>query len=121
MPGKILLCDDDPGIVESVQLVLELKGYEVLGLMDGEAVQASLEVFTPDVILLDLWLSGISGEEITRELKSHPDSRNIPVVILSANQQTAEIAERIGADASLSKPFDITELEAVIRPFLPTA
>lgn len=118
MPGKILLCDDDAGIVEAVQLILELKGYEVVSLMEGEDLFATLDSFSPDLILLDLWLSGISGEDITKKLKSKTATKNIPVVILSANTQTCEISSAIGADDYVCKPFDIEELERVIKKYV---
>lgn len=118
VPGKILLCDDDAGIVEAVQLILELKGYEVKSLTEGEDLLDTLDTFSPDVILLDLWLSGISGEDITKQLKKQPTTKNIPVVILSANTQTCEISEAIGADDYVCKPFDIEELERVIQKYV---
>jgi DNA-binding response OmpR family regulator len=118
VPGKILLCDDDAGIVEAVQLILELKGYEVVSLMEGEDLFATLDSFSPDLILLDLWLSGISGEDITKKLKSKTATKNIPVVILSANTQTCEISSAIGADDYVCKPFDIEELERVIKKYV---
>ncbi len=106
---KIMIADDDLGIVEALRLMLEDEGYDVMVLMDGHAVR-DMAGDVPDLLLLDLWMSGLDGRDICKYLKSRDRTRNMPIIICSANRDTAAIAREAGADDFLTKPFDIDDL-----------
>lgn len=112
---KVLFCDDDEGIVDVVNIILEDKGYKVLALTNSSTIFQVIRKQKPDVILLDLWMPGLGGQDITRILKSQGDTKGIPVVIISANKDTHRIAKEVGADEFLTKPFDIDDLERVVE------
>jgi DNA-binding response OmpR family regulator len=115
--GKIMVADDDPAILDALTLLLEDEGYDVLQTVDAETVprvQRSL----PDVLLLDIWMSGINGGDICRELKREHETASIPVIMISANRDTEEIARESGADDFLLKPFDIDDLLGKIEKYL---
>jgi two-component system KDP operon response regulator KdpE/two-component system response regulator MprA len=106
---KILVADDDPGIVDVMQILLEDNGYAVITTMDGKKVKTLCRQ-NPDLIFLDIWMSGMDGKIICKELKADPSTTKIPVVMFSANRDTKEIALECGADDFILKPFEITDL-----------
>lgn len=109
---KILVADDDQGIVDVMQIVLEDGGYDVITTMNGKNVRKLCEQ-SPDMVFLDIWMSGIDGKIICRELKADPKTRDIPVVMFSANRDTREIAIECGAEDFILKPFEIKDLLAM--------
>ena len=120
MGKKILVVDDDEGIVEVVQIVLEGEGYQVHTSMDGERLK-HLGQDEPDLILLDVLLSGIDGRDICRSLKSNEATRHIPVIMLSAHSDASKVADSGGADGFLEKPFDVDVLIDIVAKHLSSA
>lgn len=106
---KILVADDDAGIVDVMQIVLSDEGYDVITTMNGNNILKLCEQ-KPDLIFLDIWMSGIDGNIICRQLKANEQLRHIPVIMFSANRDTRQISIECGADDFLAKPFDINEL-----------
>lgn len=117
MKKHILVCDDDVGILDIISIILDEKGYAVIALSDSEQVVATVIHKKPDVILLDLSMPAISGDEITRRLKSDPATASIPIIISSANKDTEKIAQEAGANNFILKPFDIEELEKMVDQY----
>lgn len=114
---KILIADDDPAILEVLTLFLEDEGYQVETTHDGLTLQ-SFEHGYPDVLLLDIWMSGWNGRDICRFLKSQEQTRHLPILLFSANKETEQIAQEVGADDFLTKPFDLDELLEKIERYL---
>jgi DNA-binding response OmpR family regulator len=108
MKARIMIADDDPGILDAVCIMLEDAGYEVDMMSDGESVKAMEKV--PDLLLLDIWMSGVNGGEVCRYLRERNDTKNLPVIMVSANKDTEQIATESGADDFVTKPFDIDVL-----------
>jgi len=114
---KILIADDDLAILEVLTLFLEDVGYEVETTHDGFSLQA-FEHGYPDLLLLDIWMSGWHGRDICRFLKSQEETRHLPILIVSANRETERIAREAGADDFLAKPFDLDVLLEKIQRYL---
>jgi len=113
---NIIVVDDDIDILECVQAMLEDVGYNVITAARGEEVATLQEGMLPDLILLDMLLSGEDGREIARHLKSQAHTRHIPIVMLSAHPSASKEARASGADDFLAKPFEIDDLlEKVAR------
>lgn len=110
MKKKILVVDDNPHILEAVELVLDTEGYDVKTVTKSEGVEEEIKAYVPDLILLDLLLSGRNGEEITRVLKADKTTKSIPIVIISAHPTAEKTAKDAGADGFIAKPFDISDL-----------
>jgi DNA-binding response OmpR family regulator len=107
---KILVVDDDPDILEFLQVVLEEEGY-VVGISDkGEYLEQLHNGGLPDFILLDVLLSGKDGREIVKFLKNQDETRHIPVMMFSAHPSAEATAREAGADDFIAKPFDINVL-----------
>jgi CheY-like chemotaxis protein len=121
MAKKILVVDDDEGITEVVQIVLEGEGYEVKTSKDGECF-ANLSSGLADLILLDLLLAGADGRALCKMLKNDEQTKHIPIVVLSAHANTGKLADDSGADDFLQKPFDVDVLiDVVARNLAPHA
>jgi len=117
MRKKILVVDDDAAIVDVLQLILEDAGYAVEIQMDGHMVQHLQEPF-PDLLLLDIRLSGTDGQTICKQLKQQETTHHIPIIILSAHKEMQRIARDAGADNFLAKPFEMEELLALVATYL---
>jgi CheY-like chemotaxis protein len=114
---KILVVDDEPDILEFLQELLELEGYSVTTTKKSDYLETLSNGEMPDLILLDVFLSGKDGREIVKHLKGQQETRYIPVLMFSAHPSAEETALAAGADAFLAKPFEIDELLAKIAHY----
>jgi DNA-binding response OmpR family regulator len=114
MKKRVLVADDDPGICDALSLILMDAGYDVTTTLDGRSV-LDLNSDLPDLILLDIRMSGIDGREVCRQLKSQSHTTHIPVVMISANRDTPVIAGEVGAEGFVMKPFEMDDLLAVVE------
>ncbi len=115
--ARILLVDDEPLITESLSYSLRREGYEVKAVGDGTAALEAIEEFTPDVVVLDVMLPGMSGLEVCRQLRARSAT---PVIMLTARGEEIDrvLGLEVGADDYLAKPFSFRELLARIRSIL---
>ncbi len=114
---KVLIVDDEPHIVELVRVCLEDTDYEIVEAYDGQEALDVAQREKPDLILLDIMLPKMDGYEVCRKLKSSDDTKDIPVVMLTAKGQEVDKVKgfQAGADSYMTKPFSplrlLTELE----------
>lgn len=118
MTNKILVIDDNPHILEAIELVLQTEGYQTKTFTKSEGVEEEIKQYKPDLILLDLLLSGRNGEEITKVLKKDPHTKDIPIIIISAHPTAEKTAKAAGADGFIAKPFDISDLLHQVQSLL---
>lgn len=121
MENRILVVDDDPGILKAIDLSLTYCGFQVRPLLSGNNVFRMIDDFEPDLIILDYMLSGRNGGEICKELKNDPQKRVIPVIMLSAHPEAARRNEEFGCDSFLHKPFDLNVLVNEIKGYIDPA
>ncbi len=118
MAGKrILICDDDPVILRLLQVNLELEGYEVLQAHHGEEALEIAGAEHPDLVILDIMMPRLDGYQTCEKLKATPETKDIPVVFLSAKAQQSDIdrGKSFGVADYLTKPFDPTDLLDVVE------
>ena len=115
---RVLIFDDDVDILELCSIILTRKGFEVLMATTCENIVDKVVQVKPDVILMDNWLPDIGGVRATQLLKKNALTRAIPVIFFSANNQTENFSHEAGAEYFIQKPFDIAELEMVVRKAL---
>ena len=109
--GTVLVVDDDPVIVNLLQVNFEIEGYDVLAATGGQAGLAQARAGHPDVIVMDVMMPGIDGIEVARLLKDDEATRSIPIILLSAKAQTSDIQAGLAvADEYITKPFEPLEL-----------
>ncbi|MBE5320707.1 response regulator transcription factor [Pedobacter sp. MR2016-19] len=106
---KIFIADDDEGIVDAVTMILEVMGYNVEFTYDGGAVIDAVKN-KPDLIMLDIWMSGYDGRDICRQLKNDPEFSEIPILMISASRDIRQSALDAGANDFMEKPFEMDSL-----------
>ncbi len=110
MLKKVLAVDDDPYILDALVELLKYSGYDVDTTPKGEEVFNKIYEYVPDIILLDIMLSGMDGREICREIKANVETNKIPVIMISATPYLSQSVKEAGANDFVSKPFDIFQL-----------
>ena|SRR3989338_5663822 len=119
MTNKILLIEDELDLADVTKMRLEKSGYEVVSATSGEEAFAFLQKDIPDLILLDLLLPGMQGEEICKKLKCDNRLKTIPVILFTASaSDIAKVAREVGADDYIMKPFEPEELLGKIKKFI---
>ena len=120
MKKKILLVvDDEASLLKTTLFRLNKSGYEAFGAVDGEKALVMVREKMPDLVLLDVYLPGMHGDEVAKILKNDPILKAIPIVLISAVDETLEEkARESGADGFLAKPFEAEELLAMIEKHL---
>lgn len=106
---KIIVADDNLEILYLLREMLEIAGYDVKTSVDGQNIK-DLTDNLPDLILLDIYMSGVDGRDICKQLKSQEATKHIPVIMISAFTNLEKIIPDTGADGFLSKPFEMDEL-----------
>jgi len=108
---KVLIVDDEPNIVTSLEFLMRRSGYETQVARDGDEALAAVEAFRPDLVLLDVMLPRRDGFEVCQRLRAQGWA-DVKIVMLTAKGREAEIAKGIavGADAYVTKPFSTREL-----------
>lgn len=114
---KILVCDDDQSIAELVKTILDQNQFKTKLLFNGKGILKRIKEFMPDLILLDLWMPGIHGQETVKLIKADGVIKDIPVIIFSALNEVEKETKDSGADGYILKPFDIDQLLEVIRKY----
>lgn len=114
---KILLIDDNPHILEAMELILVMENYQVNALTRTDNIMHIVKTLEPDIILLDYLLSGDTGKHIAAGLKHNKQTKHIPIVIISAHPEAEKSSMQAGVDAFLAKPFEVIDLLSVIKRF----
>jgi len=119
--SKIMVCDDDQGILDVLQMLLESEGFDVYTEINSTNLIKEMKSQSPDLLLLDLWMPVLSGDQVLKALRSTEEFENLPVIVLSASVDGSNIAGNAGATDFMPKPFDMDDLIVKIRQLLPHA
>ena len=112
MGATILVVDDDPVILQLLQVNFEMEGFTVITAADGREGVARTRADRPDIVVSDVMMPRMSGLELVAELKADPDTASIPVLLLTAKAQQADVSSGLeqGADDYVTKPFEPLDL-----------
>ena len=113
-PQKILVIEDDPDILNALNIALASAGFDVDVMLSGKAIFLN-QFFVPDLFILDKRLPDVDGLEVCRYLKSKPNYKSVPVIVISANSKVKKKALESGANLFLEKPFAMQELVQAIK------
>jgi CheY-like chemotaxis protein len=116
-PKPILVVDDEPAILDMIAELLRYEGYQVVTTSEGSVALAQANVDPPALILLDLMMPGMSGWQVIAALKASPQTRVIPVVLLSARRDLPAAAAELEVVTFLAKPFDIDDLLSIVHEY----
>lgn len=117
MAKRVLLIEDEPNIIEAIRFILSRDGWSVDTHSDGSTAFAAVQARAPDVVILDVMLPNRSGFEILQDMRRAEDTRDVPVLMLTARGQKKDrdMAERCGADFFMTKPFSNAEILDQVR------
>ena len=117
---RVLIADDEPHILLSLEFLLQRAGYETLTASDGLQTLKQVRELRPDIVLLDIMMPNHDGYEVCRAIKTDPELGGTPIVLLSAKGQDVEVLKGLdlGAAAYVTKPFGNAGLLEVIRAVL---
>ena len=110
MGQKILAVDDDVDILDALKHVLYYGGYEVRTTVNADDIIKQVQLYKPNLILLDIMLSGKDGRQVCRQLKTDSTTKRIPVIMISATPGLPQDILSCGAEDFIAKPFDINDL-----------
>jgi DNA-binding response OmpR family regulator len=117
MSKRILIVDDEPNIVVSLEFLMKREGFETIVAGDGEAALAAVADRSPDLVVLDVMLPKMNGFEVCQRIRSDPRRQGLKILMLTAKGRDTEVAKGIGlgADAYVTKPFSTKDLVAQIK------
>ncbi len=120
MGKKVLIVDDEPNIVISLEFLMKREGFEVSIARDGEEALHKVGESRPDLMLLDVMMPKKSGYEVCQQLRSDPAHAGIKIIMLTAKGRDTEVAKGLdlGADAYMTKPFSTKELVVQVKSLL---
>jgi len=105
---RVLVVDDDPDILEVFQLALEAENYAVFPLLSPRYIFKTIKEFNPDLIILDIMLNGMDGRAVFKQLRSNPETEEIPVIMASARyDENYIISQKYHPEDYLEKPFNM--------------
>jgi two-component system response regulator MtrA len=115
--AMILVVEDDPQVARLISLVLQRSGFDSKVVADGESALDSALATKPAMIFADLTIKGMGGEQLCSTLKSNPETKNIPYVVVSGDRDIAEKARLCGADDYMGKPFEFDDLIRLVKKY----
>lgn len=120
MAVDILIAEDEPSILESLDFILRRAGYSIGAVTDGDAVLDAVRRLTPRLLVLDVMLPKRSGFDVLKQIRANLELRDMPVLILTAKgqQQDRRTAEELGADGFVTKPYANAEVVGAVRQLL---
>ena len=116
--NKLLIIDDDEDNSAMLFLLLRSNNFEVAVVTRSEDIFQTIKSFQPDIILLDVFLTGYDGRIICKQLKFHPESRHIPVIMVSGDDEVLQTVEKYGANDFIKKPFETGVLLSKINSLI---
>ena len=117
MSGDVLIVDDDPDLVETIEMLLEAQGFRCRHAANGKEALAEVAIAIPSLVLLDMLMPIMNGWDTARELRARY-GRGIPIVIVTAAEHAEARGDEIGADGVLAKPFDIQQLLRIVARYV---
>ena len=113
-PSHIMVIDDNEDILYMLQAMLKIKGYKVSIKMNMDNLEQTISELSPDIILMDMLLSGADGREVCKQLKANPAFAAIPIIMISAHPEAKIKCLEAGANFFLEKPFEMSEIFEVV-------
>ena len=117
---KILIVEDEESLLKLESILLTSKGFEVKGVTNGRAALEEIQKSHPDLVLLDIMLPEMDGFEVCKKIKEDPQTREIPVIMLTAKKtrEDMEKGKEVGADCYITKPFKSAMVIETIQRYL---
>lgn len=115
---KVLVVDDDKDIVDAIQMVLTIGGFESKATTKGHETFQYIKDYQPDLVILDMLLSGNDGRDICKQLKKNDSTKKIPIIMISAHPTAKASTKESGAESFISKPFSVSGLLGEVNKYI---
>ena len=116
--SNILVLDDSKSLLQMIKTIFQMHNYEVRTAATKSLLMAHIDIFKPDIILMDILLDGSDGREVCKELKTNDETKNIPVILLSGSHELLRGFKEYNADDIIEKPFEFEDVERKIKSVL---
>jgi DNA-binding response OmpR family regulator len=121
MAQTLMIVDDDPQLMRVLSMFFDLEGYHVIQARHGREALDMLQEYSPDIILLDLMMPEVGGEEVIRQIRANRKLRHVPVIIFTAAETREEELTAAGASSFIAKPFSLNGLLDTVQEAIRTA
>lgn len=118
MKKRILVFDDDEELLAILEYIINDNGWELFSQLNCNKLLVKVREVKPDLIIMNNWIPDMGGVEATRLLKKEADLKKTPVIFFSANTNIEALAREAGADTYIPKPFELDDMEKILRDFL---
>jgi len=115
---KILICEDDPDILELIEFILTEENYAVTTTEDESTVKNLMEKIEPDLLIIDYWLNGTKADDIINSIKKDDNLKEIPIILISAIDNLEEVSSNLPVVDYIKKPFDINTLKTKVKSYI---
>jgi DNA-binding response OmpR family regulator len=120
MAATLMIVDDDPQLMRVLSMFFDLEGYHVIQARNGREALDMLQEYSPEIILLDLMMPEVGGEEVVRQIRINPKLRHVPVIIFTAAETREEELRVAGASYFIAKPFSLDGLRSTVEEAIST-
>jgi DNA-binding response OmpR family regulator len=115
--AKVLIVEDNSELLLGLEVLMNSRGFNVLALDDTEEIWDKIRQFSPDLLLLDVWVEPVRGDQIAHKIDTNGAKQDLPVILISADDSIKQIARQSGAEDYLEKPFDFDHLLDLINQY----
>ena len=112
---KVLICDDDKGITDMLEMVLELEDVDTITETDSVYAYDKILDFRPDIVIVDLWMPVVTGDQLIKKIRANDTLKNIYIICISASRDGLQVANEAGADKFIAKPFDVDDFLTTVE------
>jgi DNA-binding response OmpR family regulator len=120
MAETLMIVDDDPQLMRVLSMFFDLEGYHVIQARGGQEALDSLREYSPDIVLLDLMMPDVSGDEVVRQMRANRKLRHVPVIIFTAAETREDELRAAGANYFIAKPFSLDGLRDTVQEAIRT-
>ncbi|MFD2598770.1 response regulator [Sphingobacterium corticis] len=118
---RVFICDDDKGITDMLEMVLELEDVDTFTETDSVHAYDRLLQFKPDILIVDLWMPIVTGDQLIKRIRANQELKNLYIICISASRDGLQVADEAGADQFMAKPFDVEEFLNMIEQAIGSA
>lgn len=118
---RVFICDDDKGITDMLEMVLELEDVDTFTETDSVHAYDRLLQFKPDILIVDLWMPIVTGDQLIKRIRANQELKNLYIICISASRDGLQVADEAGADQFMAKPFDVEEFLNMVEQAIGSA
>ncbi|MCL7987012.1 response regulator [Sphingobacterium sp. lm-10] len=112
---RVFICDDDKGITDMLEMVLELEDVDTITETDSVYAYDKITEFKPDILIVDLWMPVVTGDQLIKKIRANDALKHIFIICISASRDGLQVAKDAGANKFIAKPFDVDDFLTTVE------